>query len=1277
MVTRSALKVWYGLVVVGLVGCSVGDSSRGDVTGGAERFPGRGPSVSRGATASERARLAGNPGLLSSSPVRSGLVADSSWAEALDVPGLVTATTLGGAEAASRVRNDLGIIKPVRGGSFILLSTGVAGAGISGAAPPEPGTDFGEVGTNDDATSVEFDLTVPDGANSLSFQYNFLSTESPDFIGTIFNDTFSVRVIENGVTREFTVATVNDSHFFEASDARAEGAGFDIYATDPSDLDAVFGTGLPDAGLTDFQSFSIDVTAGSAIKLMFAIQDNGDGIVDSAVLLDALRLSAIDVVDPNPDLLLAGGAVTGDVDDLATLGRPVLGAVADGATDVLLRVKVDNPGAVAFTITGSAPQNGTLSTVGGGELAATVSSPTVTTSGGEFAFAVYRAPANFNTGSDAASVERGVTITAAYTPGPGAGSAFSTSADLQIKRPPLVTMRGLWSNNLYWTPLVAGDPAFITNDDRFVITHADRAYGCTAEVRVVPADPNAPACPWDRANPPDGEVLCSPGQPDVFSDAIREALDNSRRLNIAATEVDVVAHGDAGIRAREFINARPNRSGVNRLITVNTPHLGSEVANAIVSARDAVAAPIQSEQFMCNARRFETLGNPPGGVEPGDIDAITPGALSLAQTEVPSHALVGNNGRALNTQRFRQRAALLSITMTDVKTNTGANIMPCAGCTTIWGAADHDLFSTQDSQQGGLPDAARTLFDMTTVVPPGRLPTDPTDDWTDYYHIAQSRRISDRIIELLNTGIETTAFGPFPAAALTLRAPAPALARPDHTRSQSPAIAAGTLRIVSPVNGAEVFAGDTIQVEVIADGGFIPATVAAVLGDSFADSDTSPFTIAIAVPARALGPTRLIAVGTDASDQSILSNLVVVNVRTNARLDEVNVVTRNPFLFGIGRKRQLAVTGIFDDAITRDLTSPIVGTQFLSSNPGIVAVSPTGVITSVAPGIATVVAQNGSVQDSVSVTVVPNAAPIARAGADANRACVLRGAAVPVQLDGSGSFDPDGDSITFAWFEAGLPIGSVANPVVQLAAGIHTITLAVSDSGSHSEDTVVVSVTEDAEPPHITVLGDNPHTTECGRRYHDSGATARDVCDGDLTASIATDSTVDTRVPGSYTVDYSVTDRAGLNATASRSVIVADRTPPVVVIRPMIDLFPPDLRYRRFTLSDCARAFDACGRRPEHVNLDEAGEIVAIHSDEPDVIHRHDPDHDIVILGPSSFKLRSQRSPVRNGRVYEVEFTVRDERGNRTGSKSCFFGVKRTSHSGPPINDGRIFTVRP
>jgi len=64
-----------------------------------------------------------------------------------------------------------------------------------------------------------------------------------------------------------------------------------------------------------------------------------------------------------------------------------------------------------------------------------------------------------------------------------------------------------------------------------------------------------------------------------------------------------------------------------------------------------------------------------------------------------------------------------------------------------------------------------------------------------------------------------------------------------------------------------------------------------------------------------------------------------------------------------------------------------------------------------------------------------------------------------VQLDGSGSSDPDGDDLSFAWTLGGQLLSSEETPMVGLPNGTHTLVLRVTDpSGQFSEDAVQVTV---------------------------------------------------------------------------------------------------------------------------------------------------------------------------------------------------------------------------
>lgn len=79
---------------------------------------------------------------------------------------------------------------------------------------------------------------------------------------------------------------------------------------------------------------------------------------------------------------------------------------------------------------------------------------------------------------------------------------------------------------------------------------------------------------------------------------------------------------------------------------------------------------------------------------------------------------------------------------------------------------------------------------------------------------------------------------------------------------------------------------------------------------------------------------------------------------------------------------------------------------------------------------------------------------------------------------------------------------------------------------------------KDTEKPVITIIGEKEITINQGSGYNDEGAKAMDNVDGDITASIKVKNNVDTSKVGVYSVVYSVSDKAGNKAEASRKVTV-------------------------------------------------------------------------------------------------------------------------------------------
>ncbi|MBT8195145.1 MAG: DUF5011 domain-containing protein [Bacteroidia bacterium] len=80
--------------------------------------------------------------------------------------------------------------------------------------------------------------------------------------------------------------------------------------------------------------------------------------------------------------------------------------------------------------------------------------------------------------------------------------------------------------------------------------------------------------------------------------------------------------------------------------------------------------------------------------------------------------------------------------------------------------------------------------------------------------------------------------------------------------------------------------------------------------------------------------------------------------------------------------------------------------------------------------------------------------------------------------------------------------------------------------------------TDDTTAPVILLIGDAVVTVELGGVYTEDGATATDDEDGDLSALVITEGTVNTDSAGTYIITYSVSDAAGNPASTTREVNV-------------------------------------------------------------------------------------------------------------------------------------------
>jgi len=170
---------------------------------------------------------------------------------------------------AATARQQLGptstgvIIRPTEGEWMADINTGTGAVGKTGS-------------------SLKQMFIVPAGVRTLRFDFNFVSEEFPEFVGSIFDDTF-LAVITTTPNGQMTFARVSVN----------QSGGFTLIGN------CFFPGGDITCGQTGWREGSVDLSAFAGtntyitIELLFSAIDAGDNAFDTHVLIDNMRFSTV------------------------------------------------------------------------------------------------------------------------------------------------------------------------------------------------------------------------------------------------------------------------------------------------------------------------------------------------------------------------------------------------------------------------------------------------------------------------------------------------------------------------------------------------------------------------------------------------------------------------------------------------------------------------------------------------------------------------------------------------------------------------------------------------------------------------------------------------------------------------------------------------------------------------------------------------------------------------------------------------------------------------
>ncbi|HEY3106027.1 MAG TPA: choice-of-anchor L domain-containing protein [Gaiellaceae bacterium] len=141
--------------------------------------------------------------------------------------------------------------------------------------------------TDFDVTMLKIDLAVPAGANCLALDFQFLTEEFPEFVGSNFNDAFIAELDSSTWTTSGSTISAPNNFAFDPS-----GDVISVNSSGVTSMTAGNASGTTYDGATPLLSAATPITAG-AHSLYLSIFDQGDHILDSAVFVDNLILGSV------------------------------------------------------------------------------------------------------------------------------------------------------------------------------------------------------------------------------------------------------------------------------------------------------------------------------------------------------------------------------------------------------------------------------------------------------------------------------------------------------------------------------------------------------------------------------------------------------------------------------------------------------------------------------------------------------------------------------------------------------------------------------------------------------------------------------------------------------------------------------------------------------------------------------------------------------------------------------------------------------------------------
>jgi pimeloyl-ACP methyl ester carboxylesterase len=446
----------------------------------------------------------------------------------------------------------------------------------------------------------------------------------------------------------------------------------------------------------------------------------------------------------------------------------------------------------------------------------------------------------------------------------------------------------------------------------------------------------------------------------VYKDQIPLSIDmllqQCRENKLSAGKVNYVGHSRGGLFGRYYLQSTFSgydyRNDLNKLITINTPHSGSQTANLIMDKRTFLFGTLEVGSTLGGAA-LESYDDKRGAKELKVNDPAITSQLNgsgLNKNKVPTHAiatryLFGALSRADILKVLLVNGAtripyvgnlILFMRLYALSLGTLCVEGPIDNCLKeIYNGEESDIVVPLSSQKGGLPPAATTffgddlahsnkkvaLFGLTVI---------------DAKGVLGFNTVHQRVISLLrenpdagSSSFTKAGYNP-PQLQYTFL---PGIAGSPDGR---PSVA--SLSINPALAGSTYQYGDTVQVTVTGSAE-VKTLLAAYTGVSLADagSDVEPnnsFTFPYPIPKEATGRINIKVYGFDGTGMIAAdSSYINIGIPVTATLDSIRVIGReNTFIVPKNDSIQLRVKAYYSDTVREVTYMPGFTYAFFENN---------------------------------------------------------------------------------------------------------------------------------------------------------------------------------------------------------------------------------------------------------------------------------------------------------------------------------------------------------